>query len=135
MVLSFPFAVALLLTNHRNLPASALEALVEALLDELPDDDNPAVPAITVKTEGMPSSPPSTPKVASKRPAYDPAIVYILEFSTVIALRNNETIDLLGKRVSEALQAVLRESGRYHSILVARAAFYQFSILKASYVS
>lgn len=66
---------------------------------------------------------------------YDPAVVYILEFCTVLALRDDETVELLGKPVAEALQMILRDSAQHHPILVSRAAFYQFSVLKASYVS
>ncbi|KAI8632425.1 Sec7-domain-containing protein [Xylariaceae sp. FL1651] len=120
--------------NISSLPVSALPPLIEALLDQLPDDESSAVPVITVKPESMPSSPASTAtKPAPKRPAYDPAVVYILEFCTVLALKDPSTIELLGKSVAEALQMILRDSSRYHSVLVSRAAYYQFNMLKASY--
>lgn len=115
--------------------ASALQPLVEALLNELPEDESSGVPVITVKQDGLPTSPTSTPKQGSKQPVYDPSVVYILELCTVLALRNAETIEALGKKVADALQAILRHSSRFHTILVSRAAFYQFNILKASYVS
>ncbi|KAI0132007.1 Sec7 domain-containing protein [Xylariales sp. AK1849] len=118
--------------NVSNLSAESLEPLVEALLDELPDDDSSTVPVITVKPESMLPSPANASKQTGK-PVYDPSVVYILEFCTVLALRDAETVELLGKQVTEALQNILRDSSRHHSILVARAAFYQFSILKASY--
>ncbi|KAK6819738.1 Sec7-domain-containing protein [Apiospora arundinis] len=119
--------------NISNMSASALQPLVEALLDALPEDENSGVPVITVKQDGLPTSPTSTPKQASKQPVYDPAVVYVLELCTVLALRNAETIEALGKKVADALQAILRNSSRFHTILVSRAAFYQFNILKASY--
>ncbi|KAJ8125119.1 hypothetical protein O1611_g8521 [Lasiodiplodia mahajangana] len=120
--------------NISSLPVAALSPLMEALLNQLPDDESPNVPAITVKTESVPSSPASVGnKPAHTRPTYDPAVVYILEFCTVLALRTPETIELLGKSVAEALQMILRNSGRYHSALVSRAAYYQFNVLKASY--
>lgn len=109
-------------------------SIVKALLDELTDDDSTTVPVITVKPDG-PVSPAIAQRQTKGRPVYDPAVVYILEFCTVLALRDGETIELLGKQISEALQAILRDSSRYHPILASRAAFYQFSILKASYVS
>lgn len=62
-------------------------------------------------------------------------MVYILELSTVLALRNEETVELLGEGVAKALQSILRDASRYHTSLVSRAAFYQFHILRASYVS
>ncbi|KAI1466942.1 uncharacterized protein F4812DRAFT_433293 [Daldinia caldariorum] len=120
-------------TNISALPADSLAPLLEALLNELPDDESSAVPVITVNPESLPSSPTSGPKIPSKKPKYDPAIVYILELCTVLALRDEETVALLGKSVAEALQMILRDSPQHHPILVSRAAFYQFSVLKASY--
>ncbi|KAI1203886.1 Sec7-domain-containing protein [Nemania serpens] len=120
--------------NISSLPVSALSPLMEALLGQLPDDESSNVPVITVKPENGPSSPASGGnKVAHTKPTYDPAVVYVLEFCTVLVLRSPETIQLLGKHVAEALQTILRNSGRYHSALVSRAAYYQFNMLKASY--
>ncbi|KAI0135004.1 hypothetical protein F4814DRAFT_399632 [Daldinia grandis] len=119
--------------NISALSADSLSPLLKALLDELPDDESSAVPVITVKPESLPSSPTSGSKTPSKKPTYDPAVVYILEFCTVLALRDNETVENLGKPVAEALQMILRDSPQHHPILVSRAAFYQFSVLKASY--
>ncbi|KAI0833949.1 hypothetical protein F5Y06DRAFT_280260 [Hypoxylon sp. FL0890] len=119
--------------NISALPADSLAPLVEALLNELPDDESSAVPVITVKTDSLPSSPASASKSAAGKPTYDPAVVYILEFATVLALRDDETVGSLGKSVADALQMVLRDSPQHHPILVSRAAFYQFSVLKASY--
>ncbi|KAK9770576.1 putative SEC7 domain-containing protein [Seiridium cardinale] len=117
--------------NISELPAKALQPLVEALLEELPEDDSSSVPAITVRPESLPSSPGA--KQPRKQSTYDPSVAYILEFCTLLALRDEESVELLGKEISEALQAILRDASRHHSILVSRAAFYQFSILKASY--
>ncbi|KAI1336047.1 Sec7-domain-containing protein [Xylariaceae sp. FL0016] len=117
--------------NISVLPVDSLPPLVAALLNQLPDDENSAVPVISVKPGSVPSSPGAKPQ--PKKPAYDPAVVYILEFCTVLALRNKETMELLGKPVAEALQMILRDSVRYHSILVSRAAYYQFNVLRASY--
>ncbi|KAI1163689.1 Sec7-domain-containing protein [Nemania serpens] len=120
--------------NISSLPVSVLSPLMEALLGQLPDDESSTVPVITVKPENGPSSPASGGnKVAHTKPTYDPAVVYVLELCTVLALRTPETIQLLGKHVAEALQTILRNSGRYHSALVSRAAYYQFNMLKASY--
>ncbi|TGJ85964.1 hypothetical protein E0Z10_g2814 [Xylaria hypoxylon] len=120
--------------NISSLPVASLSPLMEALLDQLPDDESSTVPTITVKPESVPSSPASAGnKNAPRKPTYDPAVVYILEFCTVLALRTPETIEFLGKHIAEALQTILRNSSRYHSALVSRAAYYQFNMLKASY--
>ncbi|KAI1369319.1 Sec7-domain-containing protein [Xylaria arbuscula] len=120
--------------NIWNLPITALSLLIEALLGQLPDDESSTVPAITVKPESVPSSPASVGNKSSHRKlSYDPAVVYILEFCTALALRTSETVEPFGKQVTEALQTILRNSSRYHPVLVSRAAYYQFNILKASY--
>jgi brefeldin A-resistance guanine nucleotide exchange factor 1 len=118
----------------RSLPSERLEPLVEALLDQLPDDGGSAV-VISVKAENVPASPSNGQKGAQGNPHYDPATVYILEFCTTLALRDDETIALLGKRVVEAVQSVLRDVSRYHPILIGRATYYLFKLLQASYVS
>lgn len=128
------FSFIFLLTSTRSLPVDSLNMLITALLDELPDDENADEPSITVKSDSAPSSPASA-EPRPKKPAYDPKVVYILELCTVLALRDPETVEQLGKGVSEALQSIIREPSRHHSSLVSRAAFYQFNILKASYVS
>ncbi|KAI1321934.1 Sec7-domain-containing protein [Xylariaceae sp. FL0255] len=120
--------------NISSLPANALPTLVEALLDQLPDEDSSAPVVISVKAESAPSSPASGgSKTGQKKPLYDPTMVYILEFCTVLALRGSDTIELLGKSVADALQNIIRDAGRYHPVLVSRAAYYQFNVLKASY--
>ncbi|KAI1763175.1 hypothetical protein GGR53DRAFT_498403 [Hypoxylon sp. FL1150] len=120
-------------TNISTLPANSLLPFIEALLSELPDDESSAVPVITVKPESVPSSPASASKPASQRPTYDPAVVYILETCTILAMRDDETVELLGKPITEAIQMILRDSAQHHPVLVSRAALYQFSILKVSY--
>lgn len=103
---------------------------MDSLLEQIPED-NGATAVITVKTENIPTSP--TQKPRQNTPIYDPAIIYILEFCTVLALRSQDTVELLGKRVGNALHAILRDASRYHPILVERTAFYLFHLLQASY--
>ena len=102
------------------------------MLNEIPEDAGTSV--ITVKAENIPSSAPATAKARQSTPVYDPALVYILEFCTVLALRDETTVKLIGKRVVESLQAVLRDAANYHPILLSRATFYLFKLLQASYV-
>jgi golgi-specific brefeldin A-resistance guanine nucleotide exchange factor 1 len=119
--------------NVATLPKEPLDALVDSLLDQLPEEGDPTTAVvITVKGE---HAPPATngQKTASTSPSYDPAVVYLLELCTVLALRDEETVDLLGKRVVDALQVVLRDVKNYHPTLVGRATFYLFRLLKASY--
>lgn len=107
--------------------------LVDALLDQIPDDSGSTV--ITVKAENIPPSQANGQKPRQNTAVYDPGLVYILEFCTVLALRDGSTAELLGKRVVEAIQAILRDVPRYHPILIERATFYLFTLLQATYVS
>lgn len=108
------------------------KVLVEALLEQLPEDNNNSV--ISVKHENMPSPPPNgqgAPQTAMK---YDPTVVFILEFCTRLAIRDDDSVEAVAKPVFDIVQGMLRDSTQWHPITVSRATFYAFQILKASYV-
>jgi brefeldin A-resistance guanine nucleotide exchange factor 1 len=112
---------------------TALVLLTQALLSQLPED--PASAIITVKSDNSPASPPNGQKYSPDSPVYDPAVVYLLELSTVLALRDEESIASLGSDVAEALQNVIRDATNHHSTTVSRATFYLLNLLKTGYVS
>lgn len=114
------------------MPVSSLEPLVEALLAQLPDDPSSIVISVKSETDVPPTN---GQKPASPGPVYDPAMVYILELCTVLALRDKETVVALGADVAEALQNVMRHAASYHSIMISRTMFYLLHLLHASYVS
>lgn len=114
----------------RNMPVASLKPLIRALLAQLPDDPSSIV--ISVKTEA------DTPhvngqKTSPKEHVYDPAVVYILELCTVLALRDEETVVALGADVAEALQNVMRHAASYHFIMISRTMFYLLHLLHASH--
>lgn len=123
-----------LLIDTRNLPDESLEALVDALLDQIPDDNGSDV-VFTVKADNVPPSSPAAATKPRNTISYDPSLIYILELSTILALRDDDTVKLLGRRVVGALQAILRDISSHHPITVARTTFYLFRLLQASYVS
>jgi hypothetical protein len=106
---------------------------VEALLAELPDDNYTTV--ISVKQENMPSPTPNGQDASPATLNYDPAVAYILEFSTVLSTRDEDTVESTGKEVFDTLQSILRNSNQWHHVTVSRSAFYALKMLKASYVS
>jgi brefeldin A-resistance guanine nucleotide exchange factor 1 len=112
------------------MPAESLKPLTQALLLQIPDDPSSIV--ITVKSENEAPSP-SSGHTPSNGPVYDPAMVYLLELCTVLALRDNQTINTLGGDVAEALQNVMRNASSYHTIVVSRTMFYLLHLLHASY--
>lgn len=129
---SFPICYTSNTDLSRNMPTSSLKPLVEALLEQLPDDPTSVV--ISVKSETEPPTSPNGPK-SPAGPLYDPSMVYLLEFVTVLALRDGETIEALGGDVAEALQNVMRNATSYHPIMISRTMFYLLHLLRASYVS
>ena len=116
----------------RNMPVESLKPLIQALLAQLPDDPTSIV--ISVKSETDTAAPTNGQKPANSGPVYDPAMVYILELCTVLALRDKETVAALGADVAEALQNVMRHVGSYHNIMISRTMFYLLHLLHASYV-
>lgn len=106
---------------------------MDALLEQIPED-NAAGVVIKVKSDNVPpTSPANTNNKPASTPPYEPGPVYILEFCTVLALRNEESVKLVGKRVVDALQGILRDVSRFHPIFIGRATYYLFSLLRASY--
>lgn len=122
-----------MLTSCRKLPASAANVLVGALLDQLPENNQEVV--ITVRQEGMPSPSANGQDPSSGALKYDPTVAFILEFCTVLAIRDEESVEAMGKQVFDTVQGILRDSTQWHPITVARASFYALKVLKASYVS
>ncbi|RFU30168.1 hypothetical protein B7463_g6156, partial [Scytalidium lignicola] len=116
--------------NIINLPVESLRPLVNALLSQLPDD--PMSPTTNDNAE-IDQTPTNGQKDISKGLKYDPSMVYLLELSTVLALRDSETVKTLGADVVEALQNVIRNAGDYHHITVSRTMFYLLNLLHASH--
>lgn len=121
-----------ILGNVSELPVESLKSLTVALLGSLPEDESPRV--ISVKPE-VPSSQlarGSTAKTTADAPLYDPALVYVLELATILALRDEETISTLGADAAEALQVAIRDADHLHPVALSRAVFYLLSLLRAS---
>lgn len=108
--------------------------MVDALLDQIPEDSGSAV-VVSMKSDNVPSTSPATATNPRNSASYDPSLIYVLELSTILAIRDDHTVKLLGGRVVDALQAILRDLGIHHPITIARTTFYLFRLLQASYVS
>jgi brefeldin A-resistance guanine nucleotide exchange factor 1 len=118
------------------MPVGALKPLIQALLAQVPDDPTSIVIGVRSETEAQTSpASPNGQRLASSGPTYDPATIYLLEFCTILALRDSETVATIGADVAEALQNVMRNPTSYHSIMVSRTMFYLLHLLHASYVS
>ncbi|PHH73087.1 hypothetical protein CDD82_5663 [Ophiocordyceps australis] len=115
--------------NIANLDAIPAATLVQALLDQMPEDDNSAV--MSVRPDSTASSQISGQSRSSLQ--YDPSTAYILEFATAIAIRNAASLDAMGKQVIDTLQQVLRSPTSWHWITVSRATFYALVLLRDGY--
>ena len=122
-----------ILSNISQLPVESLKSLLLSLLEQIPEDTSPRV--IVVKPELPPASPrPNGNKAKFNRPVYDPSLVFVLELATVLALRDEETVQELAKDVTDALQTVIRDAAKLHPVVIARSVYYLLSLLKASNV-
>ncbi|KAK3044200.1 hypothetical protein LTS18_001908, partial [Coniosporium uncinatum] len=119
--------------NIRDMPIDALKALMASLLAQIPENDGQP-PVIGVKPELPAPTPirPNGPKPQLKVPTYDPMLVFVLEFATILALRDEETVATLGKDVADALQTVVRDASNLHYVTVSRAVYYLLRLLRAS---
>ncbi|KAF2473777.1 Sec7-domain-containing protein [Lindgomyces ingoldianus] len=121
-----------ILANISQLPVESLRSLLLSLLEQIPEDGSPRV--IVVKPElPHPNSPrPNGNKAKLNRPTYDPSLVFVLELATVLALRDDETVQELAKDVTDSLQSVIRDASKLHPVVIARSVYYLLSLLKAS---
>ncbi|KAL8847164.1 MAG: hypothetical protein Q9221_007794 [Calogaya cf. arnoldii] len=120
-----------LLADATQMPPRATKDLTLALLEQLPQDSGPLVPAV------KPERPAAPPKMNGQRqgtrgPAYDPSLLYVLELITVLATRDDENFAAVGELVADAIQNVVRNAANVHSMVLARAVFYLLLLLQKS---
>ncbi|KAJ4011423.1 GDP/GTP exchange factor for ARF [Fusarium irregulare] len=125
--------MAAVFENIADLKPSVAKVVVETLVEQLPEDSNTTV--ISVKHESMPASSTNGHTRPPGHLEYDPSVAYILEFCTLLASRDAESIESMGKIVFDTLQGVLRDPARYHAVTVSRASFYALKLLNIGYVS
>lgn len=118
-------------TNVAELPVETLQALVQALLAQIPEDPSSSIIAVKEDTQTVIANGYKT--TSPEGPVYDPAFVYLLELCTILASRDGDTIQAMGLDVSEALQNVLRDAASYHPTVVGRVVYYLFTLLRVSY--
>ncbi|KAG6054890.1 hypothetical protein E4U32_006633 [Claviceps aff. humidiphila group G2b] len=114
-----------------NLPVLPTTHLIEALLDQIPEDDRNTV--ITVKQDSTPTVAATNHPATPSHPTYDPTVAYILEFCTILTLKNDELIHSMGRPVFSVVLGLLRDPMKWHPITLSRATFHAFLILKKSY--
>ncbi|OAX83989.1 hypothetical protein ACJ72_01652 [Emergomyces africanus] len=120
------------LANISSMPLESTVFLVNTLLSDLPDT-SPAV--IVVKPERPPPNAPRPPSSKSdpNQPSYDPGMIYILEFATILTLRDQDTIRELGENLTGALQNIVRDFKGFHYLAISRAISYLLNLLRHAY--
>ncbi|KAI9815369.1 MAG: GDP/GTP exchange factor for ARF [Thelocarpon impressellum] len=113
------------------MPVESLKSLVVSLLAQLPEENNPVV--IVVKPEVPAPAAANGQRPKAEGIVYDPAVVYVLELATTLAIRDKETIEAFGKDVAEALQSIMRDAKNVHPTILSRAIFYLLNLLRASH--
>ena len=122
-----------ILGNVSELPVASLKSLTLSLLSQLPEAESPRVIAVKPELPALTPLRPNGMKAnVAEPPVYDPAVVYVLELATILALRDEETITVLGADVAQALETVIRDSDRLHPVSLSRTVFYLLSLLRAS---
>ncbi|KAF1985058.1 hypothetical protein K402DRAFT_358088 [Aulographum hederae CBS 113979] len=119
-------------SNISDMPLEALKSLMASLLELIPEDASPQV--IAVKPD-LPAPSPVRPNAPKPRPnpaLYDPTVVFVLELATLIALRDEETVEALGKDVADTLQSAIRQASKLHFVTISRAVYYLLKLLRAS---
>jgi golgi-specific brefeldin A-resistance guanine nucleotide exchange factor 1 len=123
-----------ILTNISQLPMESLRSLLLALLEQIPEDGSPRVIVVKPELPATATARSNGNKPKLNRPAYDPSLVFVLELATVLALRDEETVEQLAKDVVDALQSVIRDASKLHPVVIARSVYYLLSLLRASNV-
>lgn len=116
--------------NIMGLNAQSLQPLVDALLRQIPDMDEEDNNIVIVQPE---YPPPQLNGAVRKGPAYDPALLYVLELTTCLVLRDAETTLVHGKALADALTGIVRNAVRLHPLVVSRSIYYMFCLLEHSH--
>ncbi|CAI7608892.1 unnamed protein product [Penicillium discolor] len=125
-------SISQILTNIKSLPLSSLEMLVEALLSLLPEENAPAV--IVVKSERpAPTSRAANSRADPNQPKYDPSMIFVLELATVLTLRDEKTLEVLGENLATTLQTLVRDAKNLHPLTVSRVVSYLLNLLRLSH--
>jgi brefeldin A-resistance guanine nucleotide exchange factor 1 len=116
----------------------SLKGVITSFLGEIGEDgqtDVMTVKSVTSTADGDHVSSSASDGIAVDAPIYDPSLVYILELCTVLSCTGGVTTGEVAKPVVATLTQLLRSPGRVHPLVVARASFYAFELLKHSHVS
>ena len=117
-----------------TLSAAQTGMLVRALLSQMEESS----PVVSVKPERpIPVTARMNGHVrGGKRGAeYDPGTMFLLEFATILALRDEETVAETGERLTGVLQNAVRDVSNLHPLAAGRIVRYLLDLLRYGFVS
>ncbi|ETN45169.1 uncharacterized protein HMPREF1541_10046 [Cyphellophora europaea CBS 101466] len=121
---------AMVITHMFKLPAEQTKLLVNALLSHIEDSS----PVVTVKPE---RPMPVTARVNGHRqtsgPRYDPGNIFLLEFATILSIRDEDTMAATGERLAGTLHNHVRDASNLHPVAAARVVRYLLDMLRHGY--
>jgi brefeldin A-resistance guanine nucleotide exchange factor 1 len=103
---------------------------VEVALAQLPEESAPAV--IVVKSERPSRS--ANGRLGAHGSNYDPGMMYLLELTTILTLRDQATLEAVGESLLTSLQAFMRDARNMHSLALSRIIYYLLNLLRLSHV-
>lgn len=116
----------------RSLPLDAVTKIVESLQAQLPEESAPAV--IVVKPERPLPSTRANARPDSSQGQYEPGMMYLLELTAILTLRDRQTIESLGECLLASLQGFIRDARNLHPLALSRVVTYLLNLLRLSYV-
>ncbi|QMW45171.1 hypothetical protein G4B11_008591 [Aspergillus flavus] len=117
------------LANIKSLPLSTVSTVVDTVLTLLPEESAPAV--IVVKSERPSRS--ANGRLDANKSNYDPGMIYLLELATILALRDQTTLEAVGERLLASLQAFMRDARNLHPLALSRIIYYLLNLLRLSH--
>lgn len=62
-------------------------------------------------------------------------MIFVLELATVLTLRDERTLEILGETLATTLQNLVRDAKNLHPLTVSRIVSYLLNLLRLSHVS
>ena len=114
------------------MPPETRQRLVQSLLKHLPE---PSSPVVLVARSDQPRPVPirtQSHRETTSDQAYNPSLAFILEFSTILASRDRDSIALIGEAVADSLQNIVRDTSNVHPLVLSRALYYLLYLMNSS---
>ena len=124
-----------ILSNMFKLPTEVTKVVVSALLSQLPEQSSP----LLVAKADRPA--PATTRAENRQAlrtggiAYNPSTVFLLEFATILTVRDQDAVAAAGESLTASLQTVVRNGSNLHPLTSLRVVHYLLVLLQHAFVS